>query len=79
MPGPQPFEPKLHMTDEDFLSITQNGQLCDAEGGLGLKEFELVMRNQVGPAWFPTLIGRGWLCLNSNTLSDGGLLRTKRN
>jgi hypothetical protein len=44
---PQPFQPKLHMTDEDFLSITHNGRLCDAEGGLGLKEFELVMRNQV--------------------------------
>ena len=43
----QPFQPKLHMTDEDFLSITHNGRLCDAEGGLGLKEFELVMRNQV--------------------------------
>ena len=46
----QPFQPKLHLTDEDFLSITHNGQLCDAEGGLGLKEFELVMRDQVPPA-----------------------------
>ncbi len=43
----QPFQPKLHITDADFLSITRNGQLCDAEGGLGLKEFELVMRDQV--------------------------------
>jgi hypothetical protein len=47
LPGPQPFEPKLHITDEDFKSITHNGLLCDAEGGLGLKEFELVMRDQV--------------------------------
>ncbi len=45
--GLQPFQPKLHITDEDFHSITHDGQLCDAEGGLGLKEFELVMRNQV--------------------------------
>jgi hypothetical protein len=44
---PQPFQPKLHITNADFLSITHNGQLCDAEGGLGLREFELVMRDQV--------------------------------
>jgi hypothetical protein len=43
----QPFQPKLHMTEEDFLSITHNGQLCDSEGGLGLKEFDHVMRDQV--------------------------------
>ncbi len=35
------------MTDADFLSITRNGRLCDEEGGLGEKEFELVMREQV--------------------------------
>ncbi len=35
------------MTEEDFLSITHNGQLCDSEGGLGLKEFDNVMRDQV--------------------------------
>ncbi len=44
--GRQPFQPKLHITNADFLSITRNGQLCDAEGGLGLEEFELVMRDQ---------------------------------
>ncbi len=45
----QPFRPKLHMTDADFLSITRNGRLCDGEGGLGRREFELVMREQVPP------------------------------
>ncbi len=45
----QPFKPKLHMTDADFLSITLNGKLCDGEGGLGLQEFERVMREQVCP------------------------------
>jgi hypothetical protein len=35
------------MTDADFHSITLNGKLCDGEGGLGLKEFEQVMREQV--------------------------------
>jgi hypothetical protein len=44
---PQPFQPKLHMTDADFQSITRNGELCDEEGGLGTHEFELVMREQV--------------------------------
>ena len=43
----QPLQPKLHMTDTDFLSITRNGKLCDDEGGLGEREFELVMREQV--------------------------------
>jgi hypothetical protein len=42
-----PFQPKLHMTDADFLSITRNGELCDEDGGLGAREFELVMREQV--------------------------------
>jgi hypothetical protein len=45
----QPFEPKLHMTDADFHSITLNGRLCDDEGGLGLPEFERMMREQVRP------------------------------
>jgi hypothetical protein len=35
------------MTDADFLSITLNGKLCDGEGGMGLLEFERVMREQV--------------------------------
>ncbi len=61
LPGPQPFEPKLHITDEDFIGITHNGLLCDAEGGLGLREFELVMRDQVlaGSAQSGRDAGRG--------------------
>ena len=43
----QPFQPKLHLTDADFVSITRNGQLCDEEGGLGPQEFDQVMREQV--------------------------------
>ncbi len=34
------------MTEADFHSITRSGALCDAEGGLGVREFELVMRDQ---------------------------------
>ena len=43
----QPFQPKLHLTDSDFVSITRNGELCDEEGGLGPHEFDQVMREQV--------------------------------
>ncbi len=43
----QPFRPKLHMTEADFQGITRGGRLCDPEGGIGCKEFELVMREQV--------------------------------
>jgi hypothetical protein len=43
----QPFQPKLHVSDADFLSMTHNGKLCDEEGGLGEREFEQVMREQV--------------------------------
>ncbi len=42
----QPFQPKLHMTDADFRTITRNGQLCDGAGGIGPAEFDLVMREQ---------------------------------
>ena len=41
------------MTDADFLSITHNLKLCDHEGGLGEREFELVMREQVRPPALP--------------------------
>ena len=56
---PQPFQPKLHMTDADFLSITHSGRLCDDEGGLGEHAFELIMREQVarpGPVGFQVRI-----------------------
>ena len=42
----QPFQPKLHMTDADFRTITLNGVLCDKAVGLGAVEFEQVMREQ---------------------------------
>ena len=28
----QPFKPPIHLSDSDFVSITQNGQLCDYRG-----------------------------------------------
>jgi hypothetical protein len=49
----QPFQPKLHMTDADFRSITRNGQLCDKAGGIGASEFDLVMREQAGHQTLP--------------------------
>ncbi len=45
--GPQGFEPKIHMTDSDFTSITGNGALCGADSRLGREGFEVLMREQV--------------------------------
>ena len=42
----QDFHPCIHITDSDFASITHDGKLCDAEGHLGPREFEDVMRRQ---------------------------------
>uniref|UniRef100_A0A7S0MVB5 EF-hand domain-containing protein n=2 Tax=Cryptomonas curvata TaxID=233186 RepID=A0A7S0MVB5_9CRYP len=41
------FTPRIHISDSDFASITQDGELCDARGQLGLDEFERVMRRQI--------------------------------
>eukprot|EP00292_Cryptomonas_paramecium_P000167 CAMPEP_0113678112 /NCGR_PEP_ID=MMETSP0038_2-20120614/9720_1 /TAXON_ID=2898 /ORGANISM="Cryptomonas paramecium" /LENGTH=379 /DNA_ID=CAMNT_0000595621 /DNA_START=655 /DNA_END=1791 /DNA_ORIENTATION=- /assembly_acc=CAM_ASM_000170 len=41
------FDPKIHLTDLDFMSLTDNLKLCDEDGQLGLKEFEVVMRRQM--------------------------------
>ena len=51
----QAFEPKIHMTDSDFMSITRNGALCGADGRLGREGFELLMREQASrqPAQSP--------------------------
>ena len=31
----QDFKPRIHVTDSDFASITENGALCDESGQLG--------------------------------------------
>ena len=41
------FEPKLHFSDVDFSTITQNGALCNVDDKLGPAEFENVMVRQV--------------------------------
>ena len=33
--GLQDFNPRIHMTDSDFASITDDGTLCDSNGQLG--------------------------------------------
>ncbi len=43
MPPPpfrQDFEPRIHLTQADFASITQRGLLCDADGQLTVAQFE---------------------------------------
>mmetsp|Transcript_67340 Transcript_67340/g.179747 ORF Transcript_67340/g.179747 Transcript_67340/m.179747 type:complete len:641 (-) Transcript_67340:424-2346(-) len=41
------FTPRIHMSDSDFASITNDGALCDSRGQLGPAEFETVMRLQI--------------------------------
>ena len=43
----QDFRPRIHITNSDFASITQNGALCDVNGHLGPDEFADVIRRQV--------------------------------
>ena len=43
----QDFHPRIHITDSDFASITQDGALCDTKGQLGPDEFANVIRRQV--------------------------------
>ena len=45
--APQDFYPRIHITNSDFASITENGALCDADGHLGQTEFANVIRRQV--------------------------------
>ena len=42
----QDFHPRIHITDSDFASITDNGNLCDGKGQLGQAEFADVIRRQ---------------------------------
>ena len=35
LPAAQDFEPRIHVTDSDFASITENGRLCDENGQMG--------------------------------------------
>jgi hypothetical protein len=43
----QNFTPRIHISEEDFASITRYGKLLDGEGHLGFVEFEHVMRSQI--------------------------------
>jgi hypothetical protein len=38
---------RIHMSESDFKDITRNGALCDAEGMIGLREFETIVRAEV--------------------------------
>ena len=37
----QNFRPRMHLTHSDFASITEEGRLCDPNGHLGPREFEV--------------------------------------
>ena len=40
--GGQDFTPRIFVSDSDFIAITQNGSLLNANGRLGPAEFEQV-------------------------------------
>ena len=72
----QDFRPRIHITNSDFASITQNGALCDVNGHLGPDEFADVIRRQVTRESFAglyvkTLAGRrrvGWEVLGKGAM-----------
>jgi hypothetical protein len=35
------------MADSDFDSITNNGEICDAEGNVGVNEFVRIMLKEI--------------------------------
>jgi hypothetical protein len=35
------------MSESDFMDITRNGQLCNANGEIGQREFQSIMRREV--------------------------------
>jgi len=41
------FFPRIFISDSDFIAMTKNGALCNANGHLGPQEFENVMREQI--------------------------------
>ena len=35
------------MSESDFMDITRNGELCNANGEIGQREFQAIMRREV--------------------------------
>ncbi len=42
-----PQDRRIYLSDSDFVNITQNGTLCNANGEIGLAEFHAIMRREV--------------------------------
>jgi hypothetical protein len=47
LPFVQNFTPRIFLSDSDFIAMTKNGAMCNAQGQLGVEEFEMVMREQI--------------------------------
>lgn len=45
---------KIHLSENDFNVITDYGALCCADGTIGVKEFEAIMRRQLKRYVLPT-------------------------
>ncbi len=40
-------DPRIHLSESDFMDITGNGALCNAIGDIGQVEFESIMRREM--------------------------------
>ena len=47
MLGFQEITPRIYMADSDFDAITNNGEICDADGNVGVEEFVQIMHKEI--------------------------------
>jgi hypothetical protein len=40
-------DPRIHLSESDFMDITGNGAFCNANGDIGQVEFESIMRREM--------------------------------
>jgi hypothetical protein len=40
-------DPRIHLSESDFWDFTENGNLCNAAGEIGQKEFETIIRRKI--------------------------------
>eukprot|EP00291_Cryptomonas_curvata_P025007 CAMPEP_0172175582 /NCGR_PEP_ID=MMETSP1050-20130122/14314_1 /TAXON_ID=233186 /ORGANISM="Cryptomonas curvata, Strain CCAP979/52" /LENGTH=495 /DNA_ID=CAMNT_0012847713 /DNA_START=581 /DNA_END=2068 /DNA_ORIENTATION=- len=41
------LDPRIHLSESDFLDFTENGELCNSAGEIGPMEFETIMRRKI--------------------------------
>ncbi len=43
----QEITPRIYMADSDFDALTNNGEICDAEGNVGVEQFVQIMQKEI--------------------------------